>query len=91
VCFSPERIIYKQTVTPRLLAAHTGSWTIELVGDGLVVTSHHSVLLRREAIAEVLGAETTVAQARTAVREAVGTNSRTTLEHAKSFVEASRA
>ncbi len=88
VCFAPERIVYKQVASPPLLAAHTGSWTIRPAGDALTVTSAHRVLLDGAAITTVLGAGATVAGACAAVRDALGSNSRATLEHARAFAEA---
>ena len=88
VCFPRELIVYKQLATPKLLAAHTGSWVIEPAADGgVTVTSHHTVVLNPEAIVAVLGAGTSTADARAAVRAALGGNSRITLEHAKAHAE----
>jgi aromatase len=82
-----DRIVYKQTVTPALLAAHTGTWTVRAGTNSVIATSAHRVLLRAEAIPEVLGADATISAARDAVRKALGANSMTTLQHAKSFAE----
>ncbi|MEV4754166.1 aromatase/cyclase [Micromonospora sp. NPDC049559] len=87
ICFAPERIVYKQLERPRLLAVHTGRWSFRAVSGGTEVTSAHTVVLDRDAIPEVLPPDTTVARARQLVRNALGRNSRTTLEHAKAYVE----
>ncbi|MFJ9454085.1 aromatase/cyclase [Kitasatospora sp. NPDC101447] len=86
VCL-PDRIVYKQTVLPPIMAAHTGAWTFEETAEGVAATSHHTVVLRAEAVPALLGPDTTLEQARTAVRAALGANSRTTLEHARALVE----
>ncbi|MGW7416282.1 aromatase/cyclase [Streptomyces sp. NPDC054863] len=90
VCFPDElRIVYKQTATPALMAAHTGCWTITPAeSGGVTVTSQHSVVLREEPIEKVLGAGADIPRARAYVREALGRNSTATLKLAKSFAEA---
>ncbi|MFF5414016.1 aromatase/cyclase [Streptomyces albidoflavus] len=88
VCF-PEagRIVYKQTATPALMAAHTGEWSLRPEGTGVKVTSQHSVVLRPENIERILGPEADVAAARRYVREALGRNSGATLALAKEFAQ----
>ncbi|MDT0549856.1 MULTISPECIES: aromatase/cyclase [Streptomyces] len=88
VCFGPDRIVYKQTTVPALMTAHTGSWTITPAGDGVAVTSRHTVILKPEAVERVLGPDKTVADARAFVQRALSTNSTTTLRHARAFAEA---
>ena len=84
VCFPHAgRIVYKQTVTPALMTAHTGEWSVVPDEDGVTVTSQHSVVLREENVEAVLGPGATVADARRYVREALGRNSLATLELAK--------
>jgi aromatase len=90
VCFAPDRIVYKQTVVPALMTAHTGQWTIRRIGDTLAVTSRHSVTIKPTAVESVLGEGKTVAEAREFVHKALSTNSTTTLRHAKAFAEARR-
>ncbi len=91
VCFPGDRIVYKQLVTPPLMAAHTGIWTLEKGAEGLKVTSHHTIALNASAIPAVLGEEATPASARAYVRAAVGGNSAATLAHAKRFTESAHA
>ncbi|MGO4751805.1 aromatase/cyclase, partial [Streptomyces sp. 2MCAF27] len=91
VCFGADRIVYKQTTVPALMTAHTGSWTINPAGDGLAVTSRHTVILNPAAVERVLGPDKTVADARTYVQRALSTNSTTTLRHAREFAEAAAA
>ncbi|MFF3765537.1 aromatase/cyclase [Streptomyces sp. NPDC001922] len=87
---TPRRIVYKQTVLPPLLTAHTGVWTVAAAGDGVAVTSGHTVVIRPEAVAKVLGEGATVADAREFAHTALSGNSRITLEHAKTFAEGRR-
>lgn len=89
VCLRDEdRIVYKQTLTPALLRAHTGEWRITRAPEGGVdVTSRHSVIIRAEAVANVLGEKATVADARSFVRQALSRNSGMTLACAKEFAE----
>lgn len=73
LCFpAAGRIVYKETVTPDLIAAHTGEWSVEPDASGLTVTSAHHVLLRRDAIEPVLGEGACPADARLYVREWLG-------------------
>ncbi|MEI5099115.1 aromatase/cyclase [Streptomyces sp. PmtG] len=90
VVFGPDRIVYKQTTVPGLMTAHTGRWTIAPSGDGVAVTSRHTVTLKPEAVAPVLGAGKTVADARAYVHQALSTNSTHTLKLAKAYAEALR-
>lgn len=88
VCFPNDGIVYKQTATPEIMAAHVGRWTLrDLEGGGVEATSHHTVVIRPEKVATVLGPEGTVERARELIRKALGTNSLTTLRHAKAYAE----
>lgn len=88
ICFpAAYRIVEKRTRTPRLFAEHTSEWSLSSDERGVTAVGRHSVLLREEAIAEVLGAGTGLAQARTHVREALGRESRTTLTLAARHAE----
>ncbi|MFI0982614.1 aromatase/cyclase [Streptomyces sp. NPDC021093] len=88
VCFPHAgRIVYKQTATPLLMAAHTGEWSVVPDETGVTVVSQHSVVLRPENIARVLGEDADVARARRYVREALGRNSSATLALAKKHAE----
>ncbi|MFF4346719.1 aromatase/cyclase [Streptomyces sp. NPDC001530] len=91
VCFTDERIVYKQVVVPPLMTAHTGEWRVSAVRGGVAVTSQHTVAIRPEAVAGILGEGATVADAREFARSALSGNSRITLEHAKAFAESSTA
>ncbi|GHH51139.1 aromatase/cyclase [Streptomyces candidus] len=84
-------IVYKQLKVPVAMTTHTGRWTLEPLDDGTVrVTSWHTVTLDPEGVRRALGPDATLAEARALVRKALGTNSSTTLRHAKEFAEARR-
>ncbi|MFF4743732.1 MULTISPECIES: aromatase/cyclase [unclassified Streptomyces] len=88
VCFPEHRIVYKQTVVPAAMAGHTGEWLLREQPDGTVLaTSRHVVLVDRAGVAKVLGDQATVDEAKTIIRTALGKNSRTTLEHARTYAE----
>ncbi|MER7111614.1 aromatase/cyclase [Streptomyces sp. NPDC000229] len=93
VCFEDRNmIVYKQLRVPVAMSGHTGRWVIESLGDGTVrATSWHTVTLDPEGVRAALGPEATLAEARALVRKALGTNSSTTLRHAKQFAEEARA
>ncbi|MFE7139264.1 aromatase/cyclase [Streptomyces sp. NPDC057644] len=89
VCRAPDRIHYKQTQLPALMTLHTGQWRFEEDGDGVLATSQHTVSINEANIAAVLGPDATLDDARAMVRKALGTNSLSTLAHAKAHVEGS--
>ena len=88
LCFEPSSIVYKQSVPPKLLFGHSGSWAFEDTADGVVVTARHTVAINPDAVPEVLGEGRTVADAAAYLREALGRNSRATLSHAGAHAEA---
>ncbi|MET8772659.1 aromatase/cyclase [Streptomyces sp. NPDC004658] len=90
VALGRERIVYKQTEVPALMTAHTGEWSLVPAGDGVLVTSRHSVTIRPDAVPGVLGENATVADARAFVQRALSTNSTATLRHARAYAEARR-
>ncbi len=90
VVFGQDRIVYKQTAVPALMTAHTGRWTIVPAGDGVDVTSRHTVTVRPDAVERILGEGRTVADAREYIHRALSTNSTTTLHFARDFAEARR-
>ncbi|MEV2196533.1 aromatase/cyclase [Streptomyces phaeochromogenes] len=90
VCFPSHMVVYKQTTMPALLSMHTGTWLVhEDPGNGsdVTVTSEHTVSIAEDNITTVLGPDADVAQAREFVRNALGGNSRATLQHAKEYAE----
>lgn len=90
VCFPDRRIAYKQVTMPALMTLHTGCWTFEENDQGVAATSQHTVVLNTENITRILGADATVADSRKHVQEALSTNSRATLAHAKDYAERRR-
>jgi hypothetical protein len=76
---APAVLLYKQTTLPRLLALHTGRWTITPCGEKWRVTSTHTVAIRADVVEDVLGPGATISDARALVRENLGNNSRLTL------------
>ncbi|MCF6525782.1 aromatase/cyclase [Streptomyces sp. JJ36] len=92
VCFPHHLIAYKQTTLPALMTLHTGYWQLDEDDDGVTTaTSQHTVVLNPENITAVLGPDAGIPQAREFVRNALGTNSRATLGHAKEHAERKRA
>ncbi|TCJ96957.1 aromatase/cyclase [Nocardia alba] len=91
VCFPQHRIAYKQTTLPALMALHTGYWEFRTNPDGTTTaSSQHTVIIEAARITEILGPDAGVPEARTFLREALGGNSRATLNHAKNYAEARR-
>ncbi|KQY32338.1 cyclase [Nocardia sp. Root136] len=91
VCFPQHRIAYKQTTLPALMALHTGYWEFWTNPDGTTTaSSQHTVIIEASRITEILGPDAGVPEARTFLREALGGNSRATLNHAKNYAEARR-
>lgn len=87
LCFPGESIVYKQLVPPALLTGHSGAWLFDKndkndKNEKDTVTARHTVAIDPTRIEEVLGEGTTVADARAYLREALGANSRATLNHA---------
>jgi ribosome-associated toxin RatA of RatAB toxin-antitoxin module len=89
LCFADRgEILYKQLRVPPVMSAHTGRWEFRGAPDGLVeARSWHTVTLNPAGVREALGQEASMDEARQKVRHALGTNSLTTLRHAKQHVE----
>ncbi|GHG83350.1 aromatase/cyclase [Streptomyces griseocarneus] len=91
VCLPHRRIAYKQTTLPALMTLHTGYWQLDEDADGVTTaTSQHTVVVNAANIRAVLGPDAGVPEARAFLRNALGTNSRATLGHAKEYAEARR-
>ncbi|MFJ3808407.1 aromatase/cyclase [Streptomyces sp. NPDC090073] len=88
VTFPHRRIAYKQVTLPALMTLHTGYWTFADTETGVAASSQHTVTINTANIARILGEDATVEDARTFVRDALSTNSRATLGHAKDYAEA---
>lgn len=78
-------IVYKQTATPEVMAAHVGRWRVEAVAGGARVSSRHIVVLDPRGVTAALGADGTIGRARELVRAKLGANSTTTMRHAAAF------
>lgn len=87
VAFPHHKIAYKQVTLPALMTLHTGYWTFQENEDGVAASSQHTVVINPENITRILGADATVADARSYVHSALSTNSRATLGHAKDYAE----
>lgn len=87
VTFPEQKIAYKQVTLPALMTLHTGEWTFVENEGGHAASSQHTVTLRTENIAKILGEDATVADARKYVHTALSTNSSATLAHAKAYAE----
>lgn len=87
ICLPHDEIVYRQTVTPEVMAAHTGRWTLRQAGREVEATAQHTVVIRTEAVPAALGPGGTVDRARELTRKALGTNSLRTQRHTKSEAE----
>ncbi|WP_371480181.1 aromatase/cyclase [Kitasatospora sp. NBC_00315] len=88
VCFPQERIVYKQLKLPPLLDLHLGCWTLTATPEGRVTASSRHVIRINPEKVSLLGEGKTVQDAKAFVRNALGTNSTATLNHARAFAEA---
>lgn len=91
LCFpAAARIVSKELVAPGLIAAHSGEWSLVPEEDGVRVVCAQQVMLREEAVEEVLGAGTDLVEARRYVRTWLGRAGSETLTlatwHAQSTV-----
>ncbi|QTE01575.1 aromatase/cyclase [Streptomyces cyanogenus] len=87
VCFSHQKIAYKQVTLPALMTLHTGYWTFTENEDGVTASSQHTVVLNTENITRYLGPDAGIAEAREHVQTALSANSRATLGLAKDYAE----
>ena len=87
VCFPHNEIVYKQITLPALMSLHTGYWRLWETDDGVTAVSQHTVVVKPENIAAILGQEAGVEEAKKFVRNALGTNSLATLGKAKAYAE----
>ncbi|GAA1364802.1 SRPBCC family protein [Catellatospora chokoriensis] len=85
VCL-PHKIIYKQIGLPKLLDAHTGHWHFVETPEGVTVHARHTATIKPSAL-NLLGDDTTVADARRYLRRVLSTNSLQTLRHAQAYAE----
>jgi aromatase len=87
LCVPDRRIITKQLQLPPLATAHTGELRLQPAGEGVAVTARHTVVFTEPGIAQVLGAEATLGDAREFARAELGTSSLRTLERARAYAE----
>ncbi|MFI7323052.1 SRPBCC family protein [Streptomyces venezuelae] len=88
ICFPHAgRIVHKATVPRPLLAAHCGEWSVLPDERGVTVVAQHHALLREDHIEQVLGAGTTLAEARRRIRADLARDSRQTLQLARHHAE----
>ncbi|QFZ78452.1 hypothetical protein GFH48_38960 [Streptomyces fagopyri] len=88
LCFPHAgRIVYKETLTPRLLAAHSGEWSLLPDASGVTVVSAHRVMLRQDAVARELGENTSLLEARRHVHGWLSRADRQALDLAKWHAE----
>lgn len=87
ICLPHELIVYKQIKLPALLDAHTGHWRFTTTPEGVVAGARHTVRIKPSAVEKVLGAGTTVQQARSYLRRVLSANSMKNLQLAKSVAE----
>jgi aromatase len=87
VCLPHSKIVYKQVTLPALMGVHNGCWTVAQDGDGVNVTSAHTVVINTSNIRPVLGEAAGVQEARDFVQNALSANSQATLGHAKEYAE----
>lgn len=80
LCFPNERIVYKQILPPQLLLGHCGAWDFAEDDGRTVVTARHTVAINPVSVAEVLGPDHSLADARDYLRDVLGASSRATLE-----------
>jgi aromatase len=90
ICLPPDRIVYKQLRTPRLMSVHVGHWRFADRDGGTELTAGHTVVIDPTAVTAVLGPDATVAHARAYIRDALGRNSGTTMRYAKAYAEQAR-
>ncbi|GAB2943053.1 SRPBCC family protein [Nonomuraea fastidiosa] len=87
VGFPHRAIVDKHLLLPPLATLHVLRWTIEEVDGSVSVTAAHTVVIRPEGVAAVLGEGTTVAGAREWIRTALGGNSVVVAERARAYAE----
>jgi aromatase len=83
VCFPHHSIVYKETDLPEIVTSHVGAWHLFPTVNGVRLTANHTVLLRPDRVAALLGPHATVELARDLVRQFLGEHSTATLRHAR--------
>ena len=86
ICLPHRLIVYKQTILPGLLDAHTGHWSFTETPEGVIASARHTATIKPSAL-HLLGAGTTVNDARKYLRRVLSANSLGNLRLAKEFAE----
>jgi C7-C12 aromatase (ARO/CYC) len=86
VCRPEHLIVYKQTVLPALLDAHTGHWRMVETPEGVLASARHTVTIKRSAL-PLLGEHTTVNDARRYLRRSLSVHAVRNLTLAKDYAE----
>lgn len=90
VCFSDEKIVYKQLTLPPVMTAHLGHWVLNEKASGVTATSHQTVLLDEAGIAALMGPDPDLDEARQRVFSTLSADVRAILRCAKEHVEGRR-
>jgi C7-C12 aromatase (ARO/CYC) len=86
ICRPHHLIVYKQTVLPALLDAHTGHWSLLETPEGVLASARHTVTIKRSALG-LLGADATLQDARRYLRRSLSTHSVRNLHLTKDYAE----
>ncbi|MGW3681165.1 aromatase/cyclase [Streptomyces prasinus] len=88
VCFPHAgRLVHKQTLTPRMVAARTGEWQVVPDTSGVRVVCRQTVLVRAEEVRPVLGPGAGLADARRRLRAELGRQALDVLDLARHHAE----
>jgi len=86
IAVEPEIIVYKQTRLPALLDGHTGHWKFTRTPEGVIAAARHTATIKPSALG-ILGAGSTVQDARNYLRKVLSANSMSNLRLAKAYAE----
>lgn len=86
ICLPGDKIVYKQIHLPKLLDGHTGHWRFTPTREGFVLAARHTATIKPSALS-VLGAGTSVLDARKYLRRVLSANSMSNLRLAKTYAE----
>jgi C7-C12 aromatase (ARO/CYC) len=86
ICLPGNKIVYKQIHLPKLLDGHTGHWKFTPTREGFILAARHTATIKPDALL-ILGAGTTVLDARRYLRRVLSANSMSNLRLAKAYSE----
>ncbi|SCG58492.1 aromatase/cyclase [Micromonospora halophytica] len=86
ICLPNNKIVYKQIHLPKLLDGHTGHWRFTPTREGFILGARHTAVIKPSAL-PILGADTTVLDARKYLRRVLSANSMSNLRLAKAYAE----